>query len=492
MLDVKTKLKNIAWSTPARKVLGVFVIVLVLAVAGRMAMVSFYNGRIMPGVMAAGYNVGGMSLDQARNVLTKESKSYTVSVKVGEKSFQVTPTDLGVTFNASDTLSSAYEAGRFSLLPVIDQKVPMTYSLDQAKLDGFTADVAKQISVAAVDASVEVKDGQADAVADKPGITIDQKDLRALIEKSLLYPGSNVDLSLSVKQLPANIRQADLSDTVTQANKMISTSLTLTYDSTNFKPDRNKIGSWLVFNKQQDKQSSKITVQVDGGKVRDYVNGVAGNVNKGALSKLVTNRGGVLTTTREGQKGVTMDQDAAVTAVVTAANNHQDLAYQIATNQTDFTTVTTVVNLSSTCSTLDGQATYVEVNVSRQHVCVWDNGNVIYESAVTTGALVYDTNGAWLGTPSGLYAIYAKTTNFWMGGRDRGFTYDAVHVDYWMPFYQGYGLHDSCNSISCWRSSWGGQDYTYNGSHGCVNMPNATAAFIYNWSVVGTKVWVHT
>jgi lipoprotein-anchoring transpeptidase ErfK/SrfK len=492
MLDVKTKLKNIAWSTPARKVLGVFVIVSVLAVAGRMAMVSFYNGRIMPGVVAAGYNVGGMSLDQARNVLTKEAKSYTISVKVGEKSFQAVPSDLGVIFNAGDTLSSAYGAGRYSLLPVIDQKVPMTYSLDRAKLDVFTADVAKQIGVAAVDASVEVKNGQADAVADKPGTSVDQKNLRALIEKSLQYPGSNADLSLNVQQLPASVKQADLSGTVALANKIISTSITLTYDSTNFKPDKTEIGNWLTFSKQLDKQSDKVTVQVDENKVRDYIKNVAGNVDKGALSKLVSVRAGVSTTTREGQKGVSMDQGAAVAAVVTAANNHQDLSYQIATNQTDFTTLTTVVNLSSTCATLDGHVTYVEVNVSRQHLCVWDNGNVIYESAITTGALVYDTNGSWLGTPSGLYAIYAKTTNFWMGGRDRGFTYDAVHVDYWMPFYLGYGIHDSCNSVSCWRSSWGGQDYTYNGSHGCVNAPNATAAFIYNWSVIGTKVWVHT
>jgi len=491
MLDAKTKLKNIAWSTPARKVLGIFVVAFVLAVAGHMALVSYYNGRIMPGVMAAGYNVGGMPLDQARDVLTKETKTYTISVKIGEKSFQITPTALGVTFNASDTLSSAYGAGRYSLLPVIDQKVPMTYSVDQPKLDSFTADVAKQVSVAAVDASIEVKNSRADAVADKPGVSVDQKDLQAMIEKSLLYPGSKADLSLSVGQLPANIRQADLSGTVDLANKIIASSITLTYGSTNFKPDEAEKSRWLVFNKQQDKQASKITVQVDEGKVREYINGVAGNVNKDAVNRLVTVRNGVSGVTRDGQNGVTMDQDAAVAAVVAAANNQQELNYQIATSETAYTTLTTTINTSSTCSNLDGQSTYIDVNLSRQHLCVWDNGNVIYESPLTSGALVYDTNGAWLGTPPGLYAIYAKTTNFWMGGRDRGYTYDAVHVDYWMPFYQGYGLHDSCNSISCWRSSWGGSDYTYNGSHGCVNLPNATAAFIYNWSVVGTKVWVH-
>ncbi len=56
-----------------------------------------------------------------------------------------------------------------------------------------------------------------------------------------------------------------------------------------------------------------------------------------------------------------------------------------------------------------------------------------------------------------------------------------------MPFYGNYGLHDAS-----WRNGvFGGQDYLYNGSHGCVNLPEATAAFIYNWADVGTPVWIH-
>jgi lipoprotein-anchoring transpeptidase ErfK/SrfK len=62
-----------------------------------------------------------------------------------------------------------------------------------------------------------------------------------------------------------------------------------------------------------------------------------------------------------------------------------------------------------------------------------------------------------------------------------------VFVQYWMPFYQGFGLHDAS-----WRNgNFGGQDYYYGGSHGCVNLPLATAEFLYNWADIGTPVWVH-
>ena len=55
-----------------------------------------------------------------------------------------------------------------------------------------------------------------------------------------------------------------------------------------------------------------------------------------------------------------------------------------------------------------------------------------------------------------------------------------------MPFHGGYGLHDAV-----WRhGNFGGQDYINGGSHGCINLTDATAEFIYNWSDIGTPVWV--
>ena len=48
-------------------------------------------------------------------------------------------------------------------------------------------------------------------------------------------------------------------------------------------------------------------------------------------------------------------------------------------------------------------------------------------------------------------------------------------VTYWMPFNGGIGLHDAN-----WRSSFGGNIYQTNGSHGCINLPTAAAKEIYD------------
>ena len=56
-------------------------------------------------------------------------------------------------------------------------------------------------------------------------------------------------------------------------------------------------------------------------------------------------------------------------------------------------------------------------------------------------------------------------------------------VKYWMAFYEGQGLHDAS-----WRSSFGGNIYKHNGSHGCVNIPLDKAEALYDMVEVGTPV----
>ena len=71
-------------------------------------------------------------------------------------------------------------------------------------------------------------------------------------------------------------------------------------------------------------------------------------------------------------------------------------------------------------------------------------------------------------TSKGVFKIRGKSRNVYLIGPD----YKSF-VNYWMPIYGDVGLHDAS-----WRWSFGGDIYTYNGSHGCVNLPMKTAAYI--------------
>ena len=123
------------------------------------------------------------------------------------------------------------------------------------------------------------------------------------------------------------------------------------------------------------------------------------------------------------------------------------------------------------CTPLNG--TFVVVDRSDQNLTLYQNNKELLSTSVTTGK---DS------TPSdcGLFYINDKSTNTTLVGDG----YESF-VYYWMPYNGGEGLHDAP-----WRECFGGEDYHYAGSHGCVNMPYDAAAKVYSNVDIGDKVLV--
>ena len=120
--------------------------------------------------------------------------------------------------------------------------------------------------------------------------------------------------------------------------------------------------------------------------------------------------------------------------------------------------------------------TYIEVDLSDQYMYYYKNGELILETDIVSG----DIPKGWT-TPRGVFAISGKYTDTYLYGRDY-----IDFVSYWMPYFRGYGLHDSD-----WRDEWGGDIYTYDGSHGCINMCKDSARTVYENIEIGTPVVVY-
>lgn len=120
---------------------------------------------------------------------------------------------------------------------------------------------------------------------------------------------------------------------------------------------------------------------------------------------------------------------------------------------------------------------HIVVSIGQQHLWAYDGTTQVYSSSVITGAS--DLGEA---TPIGTWKIYAKSSDVYL----RGPTWDDF-VQYWMPFFGAYGLHDAS-----WRSptQFGTSTYPQEGSHGCVELPTATATWLYNWAAVGTSITI--
>jgi len=118
---------------------------------------------------------------------------------------------------------------------------------------------------------------------------------------------------------------------------------------------------------------------------------------------------------------------------------------------------------------------YVEADLSNQHLYLYSKGELVFETDFVSGAMNSTPDCI---TPAGVFDITYKTTNAVLRGSD----YETP-VSYWMPFYGNYGMHDAT-----WRWEFGGDIFMTNGSHGCLNLPLDSAATIYNYMYEGFPV----
>jgi len=114
---------------------------------------------------------------------------------------------------------------------------------------------------------------------------------------------------------------------------------------------------------------------------------------------------------------------------------------------------------------------YIEIDLSRQHIWFYLNGTLLLDTPCVTGC-VNDGNG----TPTGVFFLLNKNRGVYLKGYNNDGSKYSSYVEYWMRFNQGIGMHDAT-----WRWQFGGQIYLTSGSHGCVNMPKDAAAKTYEY-----------
>ncbi len=115
--------------------------------------------------------------------------------------------------------------------------------------------------------------------------------------------------------------------------------------------------------------------------------------------------------------------------------------------------------------------TYIEVDMTNQMMYYYENGELKIETPVVTG-----NTSLRRGTPTGTNYVYNKQRNRVLRGAD----YESP-VKYWIPVKGAIGIHDAS-----WRSTYGGEIYKTNGSHGCINTPLDKVSELYDMVEIGT------
>lgn len=117
---------------------------------------------------------------------------------------------------------------------------------------------------------------------------------------------------------------------------------------------------------------------------------------------------------------------------------------------------------------------WVDVDLAKQTLAVYDNYKLVFATMVATGQEPF-----W--TRPGLFQIQQKKETETMRNNDPSDFYYLDNVPWTMYFDGARALHGAY-----WRTHFG-----FAQSHGCVNLSVGDAHWLFNWAVEGDWVYVH-
>lgn len=245
-----------------------------------------------------------------------------------------------------------------------------------------------------------------------------------------------------------------------QMNKLTKVTLTYQFGDETEKVTGKTIAEWL-------KVGDDNKVEVDADLVREYVNSLArkyDTFNTAGSREFKTSYGTTINVTG-GDYGWWMNRGDTTDELIAAVEAGEDKELEPVYYQT-----------AASYSDQDYGNTYVEINMTAQHLFLYKDGEMILETDFVSGAPFHKE------TPDGVYGITYKERAHTMRG-DGGADDYRVETSYWMPFNGNIGMHDAT-----WRKSFGGSIYKTNGSHGCINLPYYATRTIYQTVDKGTPV----
>lgn len=322
---------------------------------------------------------------------------------------------------------------------------------------------------APVNAYPELSNGTFIAHHESIGTTLDTTATETAIADAITNTKEELDLSTAGVYTEPTVYydNANLANTIALYNQYAQLSITYTFDDKNEVLDASTIVTWL-------KTADDGTASIDQDAISAWVADFASRHDTVGATRTFVGGDGATYTVSGGTYGWEIDQDAEVDAI-----------NQMLSDNTPQTRAPYYIQEAASTGTPDFGNTFIDLNLTSQHMYVIENGSVIFESDVVTGLPI-----AARITPDGVYDILDMQSPYTMHGDTDPATGEPAYVttcSYWMRVtWTGVGFHDAS-----WQSSFGGDRYTYAGSHGCINMPPSAAAELYGIIWVGIPVVSH-
>ena len=432
--------------------------------------VNYYTTHFRKGSMINGIPVSQMTVSEAESAINEQARTYSITLTGREDMEQVIRSeDIDYHYvpdgSVAELLSEQNHYLWMFRLEGSDSRMDVLTDYDEALLANQVEaslffDKTKVTDPA--DAFISYKEGEGYSITKEVlGNRVKKKKLLRAVKDAV----DNHETSLDLEDAKVYATPEITSETkklVKYCNKLNRyTNLTITYDFDDRTEvvDHDLIMDWLVIDDDNFK------VNIDADKVRTYVNQLAYEYDTFGCTREFTRHNGKTIKVSGGDYGWLINRQKETEELIRLIQKGKDVTREPAYT---YTARSRKVN--------DIGDTYIEVDLTAQHLWVFKEGKMVVETDFVSGDVSRKRE-----TPTGSFHILYKERDAQLVGE----TYNTK-VSYWMPFYDNCGIHDAG-----WRSSFGGDIYLRDGSHGCLNSPPAKAKAIYDTIEAHTPIIVY-
>lgn len=446
--------------------------------------VAYFGSTYLPGTTLNGRDVSLKTVNEAASELQDELDGYSLHVTGNGVDLTVTAADVSLTCNAEEAANEALAQTNVWAWPL---EISGTHSLTVETTLTFDRDALVALLTPFVDASAqEAVSAGSEGIhfdADKGVFALDDQlvpyhlNLDAVADKvAAAFEGREKNLVLGDDCLEEG---SALQDAVNQANVYVSAATTLTlggqhaYDVT-----PGKIAEWVTIN-------DDLTASLDSDAILAWCKGELSDLlDSYGSERTYTRPDGVTCTVNDGSRrfgtstyGWITDGSALSELLVAAIEAGEPSTIDIPTKQSAAT-----VNPGGQ----DWGDRYIDVDLTNQHAIFFDGGTVIWEADITSGQPSLGRD-----TPTGVWKVTSRQSgDINLRGPidpETGKPEWDSHVQFWVGVVASeVGFHNAP-----WQSVFGGQIYTWNGSHGCIRLDYDDAKALYEVVTVGDVVVIH-
>ncbi len=447
-----------------------FIIIMVIAVGYIVGMLMCSKG-FLPNTYVNGVDIGGMTMSQAKEAVIHEGEVQGLTfVKKSGEEIHFTGEEFGSAISIEDETPFKEAASQNTMLWFVNYFKKAEYSVNLVNTydEDALADMVNQYTWGTAPPTNAYLQKQTDGTyAIVPEDNGDMVDVDLLIDYTLeQVRGGKTTINLEECDcyLTAEVTAESLESACEEANRM--NGLTITYDF----EDRQEVleSSTIVDWVSSDVEGN---ILVDEGKVEAWVQ--ANLADK--YDTFVAGYTRTFKSTLQGTIELPLGSQGIYGWKTNVTETTAELVELIKAGES--VTVEPVYKMKGYRRGVDDIGdTYIEVDITNQHVWLYKDGILVMDSDCVTGTQTNPDRA----TPTGVFQVWTREKDRILEGE--GY---AAPVDYWMNVsWCGVGLHDLN------RSAYGGDIYMYNGSHGCINLPPDFAEDLFYAIEVGIPVMI--